>query len=211
MKTIDATNTSPKKLWEGSLLFGPSSSLLDENKVAFLAVIGGEQTALITSPGQETTVFLEGASFPDFSPDGQWLAYCGVRSGRREVYVRGYPDNGVEVLISTAGGWAPVWSPDGSEIFYKVEKNNAAAIMAVAIETRDNRIRPGNPRKLFEGSYIGGNTLRAYSVAPDGRFLMLKTPPDSAVTRLREQRTSDRIQIAQNWFAKIESKLSDAK
>ena len=55
---------------------------------------------------------------PEISPDGQWMAYNSDESGRQEVYVRPYPD--VEAgrwLISTSGGGALKWSPDGGRCF----------------------------------------------------------------------------------------------
>jgi Tol biopolymer transport system component len=41
--------------------------------------------------------------YPEFSPDGRWLAYVSDKSGRREVYVQPYPGKGQPVLISTGG------------------------------------------------------------------------------------------------------------
>jgi Tol biopolymer transport system component len=53
------------------------------------------------------------------SPDGRWLAYSSNESRPIQTYVRPFPnvDNGRH-LVSVAGGISPVWSPDGSELFY---------------------------------------------------------------------------------------------
>ena len=62
-----------------------------------------------------------------FSPDGRWIAYTSDESERREVYVRpflldasGLPksDAGNESLVSSGGGYSPVWRPDGKELYY---------------------------------------------------------------------------------------------
>ena len=55
---------------------------------------------------------------PALSPDGRWLAYTSDETGQNEVYVERFPDLGNKEQISTGGGRAPVWSPDGSELFY---------------------------------------------------------------------------------------------
>ncbi len=55
----------------------------------------------------------------DVSPDGQWLAYNSDESGRREVYVRPFPEvNGSRRQISQGGGTRPVWARDGRELLY---------------------------------------------------------------------------------------------
>jgi len=56
---------------------------------------------------------------PELSPDGRWLAYTSNESGRREVYVRPFPDAAEgRYQVSTAGGDTPWWSRDGHELFF---------------------------------------------------------------------------------------------
>ena len=62
-----------------------------------------------------TTANEEGAQF---SRDGQWLAYVSNESGQDEVYVKPFPGPGGRWPISSGGGVQPLWSPDGSELFY---------------------------------------------------------------------------------------------
>ena len=52
------------------------------------------------------------------SPDGRWVAYVSNETGQDEIYVRSFPnvDEG-RWLISHDGGLAPLWSPDGKELF----------------------------------------------------------------------------------------------
>ena len=54
-----------------------------------------------------------------FSPDGRWIAYTSMESGRAEVYVRSFPIASDRIPISTGGGAMPAWTPDGQEIFYR--------------------------------------------------------------------------------------------
>jgi len=52
------------------------------------------------------------------SPDGRWLAYASNRSGQFEVYVEALSGRGGRAQISTGGGMAPRWSPDGRRLYY---------------------------------------------------------------------------------------------
>ena len=53
-----------------------------------------------------------------FSPDGRWVALSSDESGAYEVYVRSFPDANVKVQVSAGGGSAPVWSADGTRLYY---------------------------------------------------------------------------------------------
>jgi serine/threonine-protein kinase len=112
---------------------------------------------------------------PAMSPDGRWIAYQSNLSGRFEVYVEPFPVTGDRWQVSIAGGASPIWAPNGRELFYR----NNRAVMSVPVTTAGRVFSSGNPRTLFEGSYVpeesdvsGG---RSYALAPDGRrFLMMK-------------------------------------
>ena len=56
-----------------------------------------------------------------WSPDGQWLAYTSDETGRWEVYVEPYPGPGSKIMVSTEGGFQPVWSRDGDEFIIVVK------------------------------------------------------------------------------------------
>jgi len=90
--------------------------------------------------------------------------------------VQAYPGASEKVTVSTDGGFEPVWSPDGRELFYRI----GTRMMVVSIQTTP-ALRSSRPRQLFEGPYISGLTIaaiaRTYDVAPDGQhFLMIETP-----------------------------------
>ena len=63
------------------------------------------------------TPFSEGIA--QFSPDGRWLAYQSNESGRFEVYVRPFPEGDPKLTVSAEGGFEPMWSPRGGELFYR--------------------------------------------------------------------------------------------
>ena len=55
---------------------------------------------------------------PSLSPDGRWFVYDSDLTGSTEVYLATFPDARRRVRVSTDGGFAPLWSRDGNEIFF---------------------------------------------------------------------------------------------
>jgi hypothetical protein len=77
-----------------------------------------------------------------------------------------------------AGGFDPVWSPDGHALFYRAGR----AIMEVSVKG-DDPAEWGRPVQLFEGDYLFSPGPRSFDVAPDGRFLMLRPAGDASASR----------------------------
>ena len=106
-----------------------------------------------------------------------------------EIYVRPFPGPGGQWQVSTAGGTAPRWRPDGKELYYIAPDGR---LMVVPIAVQGATIEPGAPAPLFQTRIFGGGTyanLPQYDVARDGRFLI-----NVAV----EEGTSP-ITLIQNW------------
>jgi serine/threonine-protein kinase len=102
----------------------------------------------------------------EFSPNGAWLAYVSDESGRPEVYVRRFPDDGSRHPASVDGGTNPVWRPDGKELFYR----NGPKMMAVAI-TDARTMTLARPQLLYERRFGGWGDNR-FDVTPDGRYFI---------------------------------------
>jgi eukaryotic-like serine/threonine-protein kinase len=130
-------------------------------------------------------------SFPALSPDGRWLAYTSTESGQAEVYVRIFPVPGARVQISSGGGRAPRWAPDGREIFYRSEDS----LVAVSVSPAP-LLRVGSRHTLFATEpYLGAGprTGAGYDVHPDGRrFLMIR---QGSATR--------ELVVVLNWFDQL--------
>jgi serine/threonine-protein kinase len=104
---------------------------------------------------------------PAISPNDRWLAFVSNRSGQDEVWVQQYPD-GVPKRVTSGGGYEPLWSRSGQELFYR----QADTVMAVDVDTGDE-FSFGSPRPLFSGPYLRGGDARSYDVASNGQFLMI--------------------------------------
>ncbi|MDH4045275.1 MAG: serine/threonine-protein kinase, partial [Gemmatimonadota bacterium] len=78
-----------------------------------VSVAGSDTTpiALADSPFDEDS--------PALSPDGRWLAYVSEESGRRQVYVRPFPDaKRAKWQVSIEMGDAPLWAPNGRRLYF---------------------------------------------------------------------------------------------
>ncbi len=104
--------------------------------------------------------------FARFSPDGRWIAYVSDESGRREAYVRSFPDGGGRIQISVGGGNRPIWAPDGKAIYYWEGRRLMAATQASLPSAR-----VASRKALFSGNFEAD-----FDVARDGtRFLMIES------------------------------------
>ncbi|MEJ2207200.1 MAG: protein kinase [Gemmatimonadota bacterium] len=112
---------------------------------------------------------------PAVSPNSRWLAYESNQSGQFEVYVRPFPETGAwREQISISGGREPVWSSDGTELFYR----GSTHFVSVRVSGQD-RIQVGARQELFAAQpFREGTGHPAYDVHPDGqRFVMLLEGP----------------------------------
>jgi Tol biopolymer transport system component len=162
--------------------------------------------SLVTTPNTQhaTPLPLVNTKFMEYaaavSPDGRWLAYQSNESGRPEIYVRELVDSGGRWPISTGGGEEPRWSPDGRELYYRIN----AQLMAVPVETHsslithDSSLQTGPPKILFHEIYdLRSNTGVTYDVDPHGgRFLMTRPP--------KEDSSTAQVRIVLNWFGELQ-------
>jgi len=132
---------------------------------------------------------------PAFSPDGLWLAYQSDESGTYEIYVSEYPAGGHKKQVSTGGGTGPLWSPDGSELFFQSE--DGRRLFAVDIETGLG-LEISAQHLLFEGSFEPSHESGlSFDVSPDGRrFLMRQRPEGDMVAR--------ELVLVLDWFSELE-------
>ncbi len=189
----------------------PSSWSPDGGRLAFVSLGEGSGFDIKTLSREGKvepflqTRFLE--FWPELSPDGRWMVYGSNESGPAQIYVRPYPGPGSAVQISTQGGGSPAWSRDGREIFFR----QGRAFYSVGVEIDGERLIPRLPVELFEGRYSSAEPIRAYDVAPDGRFLLMNSPDKAARTATTKEFFPTRIRLVQNWFDELERLAPRAK
>lgn len=87
--------------------------------------------------------------------------------GEYNLYVQPLPGPGARARVSVAGGIDPMWSPDGTALFYRTIGRPGTFMRAVIAERP--RLEAIRRDSLFPFRYTG------YDVMPNGReFLMLK-------------------------------------
>ena len=104
-----------------------------------------------------------------FSPDGKWIAYTSLETGRFEVFVQPFPRTGAKFQVTKQGGGHALWSLDGKELFF----DNDDQLFAVSVRTAGT-FSSGAPVPLPIRGFIQGNARRQFDLMPDGKqFLMM--------------------------------------
>jgi hypothetical protein len=159
------------------------SSWASSNAIAFLQRTENDANGIWVLPvaaGAKPSLFLESRFtlwYPEFSPDGHWMAYASNESGTPEVYVRPYPGGGEKIRISTTGGSEPIWASSGREILYRSGTLERQQFFSTTIRAV-SPFQAEAPRLMFDakaGEYDGTAPLRGWDVSADGqRFLLLR-------------------------------------
>lgn len=144
---------------DGRLIAYTESGGPTRGDVVVTSVAGGSPVATVQTSFDETNGML--------SPDGRLLAYQSDESGRWEIYVLRIADKH-RTGVSTAGGAAAFWSPDGRTLFYRV----ADRLVSVSVDGITGRIGTPVDVMALAGAAVAG-------IAPDGRILLRRdgAPP----------------------------------
>ena len=124
-------------------------------------------------------------SYGRFSPDGRWITYVSNESGKREVYVRGFPASGGQWQISNGGGEQPHWRRDGKELFYVSPDKE---LMAVEVNGSSGTFEAGIPKALFELGINSTDRFSDYEVTRDGQRFLVNTLVEQSVGLAGERR-----------------------
>jgi Tol biopolymer transport system component/tRNA A-37 threonylcarbamoyl transferase component Bud32 len=139
---------------------------------------------------------------PALSPDGRWIAYVSVESGREEVYVRPFPQTDrARWQVSTAGGAGPAWSHSGRELFY-VDRGDSMIVAGISTAP-DFQVT--SRRALFSARpFVLLPYHRSYEIGEDDRsFLMFRRSRSSGDE-------ANRLTVVLNWFQELESRSAAA-
>jgi Tol biopolymer transport system component len=133
-----------------------------------------------------------------FSPDGNWIAYCSNESGAWEIYVQPYPVTGGKWLVSADGGTQPRWQGDGKRLFYLSRDDY---IVAVDIETSGDALRASTPAPLFHIPNPPGDASNTdeFVVSRDGKTFYATVNVDD-----EDKNRARRILVVVNWSRELE-------
>jgi dipeptidyl aminopeptidase/acylaminoacyl peptidase len=106
------------------------------------------------------------------SPDGRWIAYNSLESGRWDVYVASFPSFAEKRQISTGGGCQPTWRRDGRELYYLGLQGE---LMSLEVVTGSS-FEAGVPRLLFQTPITVNPVIDQYAVTGDGQRFIMGTP-----------------------------------
>jgi Tol biopolymer transport system component/predicted Ser/Thr protein kinase len=177
-------------------------AVLPDGRHLLVSVSEGPNYTRVLAPlsGEGGSLRLSGDSqfseeHPEISPDGRSTAFDSSESGQREVYVQPLA-GGPKRQVSIAGGQMPVWSRNGSELFYAARDG---MLMSVAVHLVAGRLEIAEPQPLFLLRLgVSGEVQfhrHPYDVSPDGqRFLVIRRAPDTE---------ADGAVVVTNWTAML--------
>jgi hypothetical protein len=139
-----------------------------------------------------------------FSPDGKWIAYTSNEESSFGVYLQPYPPTGVKYLISRTGGAWPVWAPNGSELFYRLNFANYSVpkLNAVTITTKPVPTF-GSETSVPIGDFLAFTNYRDYDIMPNGREFVILVPPQQAA----KEPNRPKVQVVLNWVEELKQRV----
>jgi hypothetical protein len=113
---------------------------------------------------------------PAVAADGKLVAYQSAESGRDEIYVAPLSDPGSRRRVTNDGGAVPVWSRDGSRLFYQSNNRVFSVSLRSAPELRFDAPQPVTAPGAT-GEIVG------FDVAQDGSSVLVGRIADPLMLR----------------------------
>jgi serine/threonine-protein kinase len=136
-----------------------------------------------------------------FSPTGPWVAYTSDESGRDEIYVARYREDGSlgpGTLASSGGGFDPRWSRSGRALFY--ESPLQRRIMSVALEFEPTlRISPPVERWRLDDLRVIDTNGAPYDMLPGDEMV--------AIQMGESEGPATRVEVVLNFLEDLKQKL----
>jgi Tol biopolymer transport system component len=120
----------------------------------------------------QSEAFDQGAA--TFSPNGRLIAYTSNESGRWEVYVQSFPASADKLMVSSTGGFMPLWRNDGKELFYLTDDGR---VMSAEIKS-GAKLESSVPLQLFQTRIKFADDY-PYAINPDGSRFLINIPAET--------------------------------
>ncbi|MEZ4386059.1 MAG: protein kinase [Candidatus Krumholzibacteriia bacterium] len=130
------------------------------------------------------TPFNEGGAA--FSRDDRWLAYVSQEAGMADVFVESMAGDGGRYRISAAGGSNPVWSADGSALYYL---DPTGRLLKTQLTLGDRSLDIGETSEIATG--VDTDLVRTFDLD--------RTTGQLIVQRAVQNRVSDQLQLVTGW------------
>ncbi|MBI1872379.1 MAG: PD40 domain-containing protein [Acidobacteria bacterium] len=136
-----------------------------------------------------------------FSPDGRWVAY-NKTEGASWVYVEPFPATGAKYQMKHMGAHHPIWSPDGTELFYIPGPGQFVAVSVTTkpIFTFGNPVPV--PRRFTQGN--APTNVRSFDITPDGKQFLGMVVAGEAQSGTP---TAARIEVVLNWVEELKQRV----
>lgn len=158
----------------------------------------GKPRQIVATPTADTA--------PAISPDGKWIAYSSLESGRQEIYVLPFPppaDGRVasKSQVSVDGGQHPSWSRTARELFFDTIDGH---IMVAGYKTSGESFMAEKPRAWSSVQIVAGSPASwSFDLAPDGRHVMALVNPGAT----GEHSNSVRLNVLLNFFDEVRRRV----
>jgi serine/threonine protein kinase/Tol biopolymer transport system component len=168
----------PEELLRRNAYIIPTDWSADGRYVAYHVESPGGDVWLLPTDGGEprrATDSVANETGGTISPDSKWIAFASDRSGRNEIWVDSMDNPGRPQQITFEGGEMPLWSPLGSEIFYR----RGAEIRAQPISTEPSFRLTGDFTSVLDDRRLPEEGR--YHVSSDGKRLLLARLEDAGL------------------------------
>ena len=182
------------------------------------ATTQGEWTVwTLTRDGDQPVIFADEVANhfgAVFSPDGRWVAYTGVDdaagTGLVGVRVQSFPSTGVVRQVTQDGEVWPLWSADGTELFFRLRRDIAlpAQLMGLDVSTA-GAFTFRNPRQVpIQGALMFAN-YRDFDLMPDGERFVMIVPAARTATSPDEPDSPPgaRTDVVLNWVEELKARV----
>lgn len=138
---------------------------------------------------------------PQFSPDGRWVALVSDESGQDEVYVRSFPDPASKTQISVGGGSEPMWSGDGTRLYYRSGLELLSARVSLspgfALLGRDTVAASTSVTRIPGLGYFSGS----YQPTRDGKRILT----------ILADRDDYQLVVSPNWITELRRRVAESR
>ena len=160
---------APEGWYKGGLLTFITLTGDRDYGISLLDISTRKVTRLIDLPGSEQ-------HSSSISPDGKWISYASNETGRQEVWLEPLPQTGKRFQLTRQGGRHPVWTPDGSKLYFELDDR----MFRLDLTLNADSPRASEPAPLPITGFQQGDLRRQFDLMPDGKAFLVLFPTAGA-------------------------------